>query len=418
MRVGTGSSLHGRVLPAAALVLGLLAASTAGADVLRFVEKLTSQGLLSRSSGEAIFTADGETLYAPASGGIHIFRRDPLSGALALVETQTGLLLTGGARTLSPDGAHFYHVGCAIGVGETNPSSFVQRFARDPATDRLSPLGRESGARGCPLPPVWSPDGAHLYVATRLFDRDGFLSSTFIATYARDAVTGALTHVAEREGGAPLAMAADGATLYAHEGATLEAYARDPASGQLAPIQSVPVGSIGYEPAITDAVLVSPDAAHVYASNWFESRIVWYRRAAATGRLEPAGVVEQGVDGVSGIDSVMRLLLSPDGRHLYARGASSPELALFARDAADGALAFAGTIPTRLEERLGFGMITLTPDGAQAYATSDAEQLPGAQPRRRSPLRHHSPVGRSGHVRVRARGRRGGGSRLARAVSS
>jgi 6-phosphogluconolactonase (cycloisomerase 2 family) len=84
----------------------------------------------------------------------------------------------------------------------------------------------------------------------------------------------------------------------------------------------------------------SPDGNHLYAAGYYDGIIAVYRRDSGTGRLTLTQIQRDGVDGVDGLDCVMDVAVSPDGRHLYTVGDWDDGLAVFSRDSATGALTF------------------------------------------------------------------------------
>ncbi len=124
---------------------------------------------------------------------------------------------------------------------------------------------------------------------------------------------------------------------------TLVVFSRDALSGALTRIQaySEPAGT--GEPEVHGIagavdVVVSNNGRFVYVAGHDADAIAVFERDLATGALTWRSQVkdsEQGVDGIGGVSS---LVLSPDGKHLYAAGAASQAIAGFAINAGSGAL--------------------------------------------------------------------------------
>ena len=204
-----------------------------------------------------------------------------------------------------------------------------------------------------------SPDGRHVYVTSH--------TSNGIAWFARDAATGALAQSGcikefpradrcragfgvERTSG--VAVSADGKHVYvtaANPGA-VSAFSRDPDSGDLEPIMCVSEnGSDGLctdGTALTGAssVTIAPDGSQVFVTAAAIGGVTAYARDAATGRLTPQScLLDRAPRGGScrtapALAGAAASAISPDGKTLFVASAADEALALFARDAATGAL--------------------------------------------------------------------------------
>jgi 6-phosphogluconolactonase (cycloisomerase 2 family) len=138
---------------------------------------------------------DGAHLYAAAGSDVAVFRRDPATGALGFVEVQKegvhGLSIAGTHSVgVSPDGAYVYASGQA--------DDAVAVFRRDPATGALTLLEVQGqgvdGVDGL-YGALWvavSPDGTRLYVTGSI--------DNAVAAFDRNAATGALTFAEVQKG--------------------------------------------------------------------------------------------------------------------------------------------------------------------------------------------------------------------------
>src|SRR5262245_30639679 len=227
-----------------------------------------------------------------------------------------------------------------------------------------------------------SPDGIHLYVAGENGDA--------IVVFARDTGTGELTFVAathtpnylaefNRHSPRGLAVTPDGAHLYvaSRNGDALMVYQRDATSGLLTLLQTeddARDGVNGIKGA--EEVVVSPDGAHVYVAGRSDNAVAVFGRDVSTGRVTFLEMKRDGVDGVDGIAGARALALSPDGKHLYVAGSDSNAIAIFVRDPTTGTLTF--------KERLLDGVagvdglekaeaVAITPDGAHVLVAGGGE---------------------------------------------
>jgi DNA-binding beta-propeller fold protein YncE len=88
-------------------------------------------------------------------------------------------------------------------------------------------------------------------------------------------------------------------------------------------------------------VAVSPDGRHVYVAAEVDDAVsVFLRppRFGGRGSLRFLSMVADGVGRVDGLDGASAVVVSPDGRHVYVAGANDNAVAVFERDAENGAL--------------------------------------------------------------------------------
>lgn len=125
-------------------------------------------------------------------------------------------------------------------------------------------------------------------------------------------------------------------------------------------------------------VSISPDGRHLYVAGGIGNAVVVFSRNAATGQLT---FVESQLDGVAGVDglaSAWSVAVSPDGANVYATGMADHAVAVFARDAASGRLAFVEALfdgAAGIDGLGGAWLVAVAPDGATLYvagATDDA----------------------------------------------
>ncbi len=221
-----------------------------------------------------------------------------------------------------------------------------------------------------------SPDGAHVYVAA--------YGDSSLAVFTRDPVTGRLTFVEAQwddaggvdglAGAYSVVVSPDGAHVYAAGliDNAVAVFARDPASGALTFVEVVRDGVGGVDGLLgASAVVVSPDGDHVYATGFWDNSVAAFARQP-TGALTFVEVERDGVGGVEGLANATGVAVSPDGAHLYVAGEGDHAVAVFARQAASGALDFVeaevdGT--GGVTALAGASAVAVSPEGATVYAT-------------------------------------------------
>ena len=295
-------------------------------------------------AGAVAVSPDGHNLYvATEARSLVTLDRDPASGSLREKAGKAGCASASGARgcqparalgshpfnvLVSPDGKNVYvtsfepkgyATGASIGL-KAEEKGEVAIFARDRGTGALAQLPGASGcmvskpsagacgedaAAGYPFGAALSPDGRSLYVASTL---PGALS-----ILDRDQATGSLSQKAGAEGcvsGSPQ----EGCTVLSEFGS------------------SRIVNGL-------DSVAVSPDGQNVYVGNAATRAIVVFDRDAATGVLQrkpgAAGCIG---DVAAKLDCAAApttdldgLVVSPDGRNVYALGGYPASIVALAR---------------------------------------------------------------------------------------
>lgn len=86
------------------------------------------------------------------------------------------------------------------------------------------------------------------------------------------------------------------------------------------------------------AVSVSPDGQHVYVTSFDDMALSLFERNLNTGALTFIEAYRNGVEGIGGLEGTQSVLVSPDGRHVYASGFTESALVIFARDEINGKL--------------------------------------------------------------------------------
>lgn len=322
-----------------------------------------------------------------AENSVAAFARNAGTGALTFVDIERdgvgGVdgLANAIAVATSPDGAQVYAV-ADYGYGQvTTEESAVTVFSRNAGTGELTfvqmqrdGLSDSPGNAG-PRNIAFSPDGAYAYVPS-YEEPDG------LVVYARNGGTGLLTLAANvfQPRDAALAFSPDGSHAYVaspgvHDQLVL--YDRDPGTGTLTYVTAVGKGLGGVDG--LDGVLsvaVSPDGDHVYTAATDDDAVAAFSRDSGTGVITFVEAERDGVGGVDGLDGAQAVVLSPDGAHVYVAAGTDDALAVFSRDGGTGALTFVEA------QRDGIGGIdgldgaagvAISPDGAHVYVAASED---------------------------------------------
>src|SRR5207253_474500 len=166
----------------------------------------------------------------------------------------------------------------------------------------------------------------------------------------------------------------DGAQVYvtSKTGDALTVFSRDVATGALTFVQTKydSVGGVnGLDGA--EGIAISPDGAHVYVAGRNDNALAVFARDAATGAVTFVEMDRDGVAGVTGLAGAKAVALSPDGTHVYVTASVDDALAVFARDAGSGTL----TYVERLRDGIGdidglnrAAAVAVSNDGRNVYA--------------------------------------------------
>jgi len=304
-------------------------------------------GLL--SARDVVVSPDGASVYASGRNEdeIAIFSRNSANGSLAFqavvangVDGVTGL--TPGALAISRDGRELWAI---------SPASFVG-FQRDPATGALRFV--EVRADGGPPEDLLSgasslavaPDGRHLFVgaaadgAVTTYERPALLRVVDVERDGANGVDGLLAP-------AFVAPSPDGRHVYAagFQEDAIAAFARDPATGALGFVEFERNG-VGGVTSLDgpSGIALPPDGKQLYVTGLFSDAVVTFTRNTTTGALAFASVLRDGFGGVTGIDGANAILVSPDGAHVYVGGLIADAVAIFSRHPTTGALTFVDAI--------------------------------------------------------------------------
>jgi 6-phosphogluconolactonase (cycloisomerase 2 family) len=145
------------------------------------------------------------------------------------------------------------------------------------------------------------------------------------------------------------------------------------------PTTTVPFGTLQYRGAVTRedlrsvcSVVVSSDGRHLYAAAFEVNTIVTFRRDPDTGAIEH---LESTRDDAN-LSGVTCLELSPDGRHAVTAAFRTGGVALFARDASSGKLELLDVLNKRDPDAMGLNYTTraeFSKDGKHIFALDSQE---------------------------------------------
>lgn len=136
-----------------------------------------------------------------------------------------------------------------------------------------------------------------------------------------------------------LAISGDQRSAYVVGGDAVEVFQRDPLTGSVVATQLLAQGVNGvFGIRGASDILVSSDGRFVYVAGSDSDAIALFERDGPTGELEFVASWQDGLNGIEGLGGVRRLLISPQGNHLYAAAALDDAIAVFAIDAVDGTL--------------------------------------------------------------------------------
>jgi len=325
---------------------------------------------------------DGAHAYVASSPNLlSVYSRNAGTGELTFeqvwVDGVGGVTAMSGPSDVmvTPDGAHVY-VTCwsysdqALVVFSRNAGTGYLTFVEE-HRDGVGGVVGLSNPNGV----VASPDGANLYVTAGYY----YYYPSSLTTWSRNAGSGAVAeiqHLTSDIGPSAIALSPDAAHLYGAEGDQISVYSRDGSTGSLTRESALAVAdNIGGVDGLDDlsALVISSDGAHVYAAGQTDDAIAAFSRNASTGALTFVEVQRDGVAGVNGLDRPLDMVMSPNGAHLYVAAYYDDAVSVFSRNAGTGALTQTQVVQNGVGGVTGINSpvhLALTPDGVHLYVAA------------------------------------------------
>ncbi len=328
---------------------------------------------------------DGNHVYVAGSEdhAVAVFNRNAIDGTLTYMTTYWNNVdgiegMEGAAYIDMPsDGNHVYIVG-----SDENAVAVFQRNVLTGTLSFVEMIQDESGdvsEMNFPLSLMASPDGKHIYVTS--------FGDNAINVFSRNLITGALTFVEHHKddtGGVSGLIGAyapyvtpDGLQVYVSglDDDAIVAFNRDPISGELSYVNTY-VDNVSGVDGISGptAFRVSNDGNYLFAAGSNEDAVSIFSRNADSGTLSFISIVQEGVNGVSGISYPIHLDISEDGNNLYVAGFASASLAVFDINESTGALSFQNAETGNGQGVSGLDgstAVTVSPDGNFVYAAGN-----------------------------------------------
>lgn len=199
--------------------------------------------------------------------------------------------------------------------------------------------GLDNGGKG-----VFSPDGQFLYVEN---------GATALTVYRWDVAMGKWVFVEQQQDGVNgvdgldslenVVISADGKYVYTvtQIDDAVVTFKRDTTTGKLTYVDMQKDNVNGVDGLdLAYDLAISPDQKHLYVAGMLDHAIAIFARNSTTGRLTYVGKRQDGLNGVDGLNQICGLVVSPDGKHVYATGMGDSALVTFSRNATTGLLAF------------------------------------------------------------------------------
>jgi cysteine-rich repeat protein len=292
---------------------------------------------------------DGAHVYVASTSedAVAAFRREQASGLLTPIGVaRDGVAGVAGldgafAITVSADGRSVYVASIVANA--------VVAFARDVVSGVLTfvdveqdGVGGTDGLFGA-LDVAVSSDGGHVYAVSLVDDalvafvRDPATGALSLLEIHRDGLAG----IDGLDNGESVVVSPDGAHVYAAASGdhAVTAFHRDPTTGRLTFLQAVRDGVDATGLNNVHAIAISPDGFRLFAAGSGADALVALTRDVGSGLLTFADVARNGVAGVDGLRGAEAVVVSPDASHVYLASTADDAVAVFGFGCGDGVLA-------------------------------------------------------------------------------
>jgi 6-phosphogluconolactonase (cycloisomerase 2 family) len=296
--------------------------------------------------------------------GITVWHRDPVGGALQLVQEVNGLV-NPSYLALGPGGRVLYAV--------HGDASDISAFRIDARSGRLSFLNRQSTEGRNPVHLAVSPEGGHIVVSNHLsgslavlpLDDEGALLPV---SHTRILKGEPGPHRVEQPHAKPHFNPFDprGRHVIVPDKGLDRIHVLRWDGGVLAP--AAPAHVPTRECAGPRHVAFHQQAPCMYAVNELDSTVTAYRYDAGAGTLQAFQILTTLPDTHTGNNRAAAIAVDPRGRYLYASNRGHDSIACFAIDAGTGRLRFLAAYPTQGRTPRFF---TLDPAGRFLYACNE-----------------------------------------------
>ena len=140
-----------------------------------------------------------------------------------------------------------------------------------------------------------------------------------------------------------VALSPNGENIYVMSSGdrAMSVYSRDAMTGELSFIENHRNGiNDVFGLGISLSVIVSSDGKYVYAAGSLDNAIALFERNETNGTLKFIKSYKNDDPAISGLIGVQKVYLSPDGKNLYALGSDEDAMVVFTRDEMTGELTF------------------------------------------------------------------------------
>lgn len=335
----------------------------------------------------AAVSPDNQNVYVASKyeNSVAIFYRDPATleyryyGKLTDGVDGVDGLAGAAAVAVSPNGLYVYVLG--------QSENALAVFERYPSTGTLNLLqvlrDGEGGVDGLATPTGVAvlPDGAYagrVYVssyadnALAVFD-PGYPGLDFVDVW-KNGVSG-VTGLS----GASAVVARNGTygpQVYVSSqfDSSVAVFATD-FIGQFSQVQVAQDGQSGFDGLEGALALdLSPDGQVLYVAGSYENAVAVLGRSDSTGLLSFYEVQRDGTSGVDGLANVTSVVMTADGKHVYAAGSFEPAVAIFGFDIFSSGLDYLQRVLQEPNPLPPFSLIRLTvaafPDSSQVFVTN------------------------------------------------